>query len=176
MVSSKISCGSKCADVAIFAFVLVTTIVFFSFVFGSLASVLFGGLGALTHGKDFENSPCSSLEGDERFQVKIPYKPKSYLLNKQSGKLLEFLKLPELSVCVAECPYQEKTTKMLIENGYGSLFDFEGGFVCGKLPKHIGPYKLVGGRCYPTGTSEVHFSTGEAVFYNENVSCFVCCR
>ena len=107
--------------------------------------------------------------------MRFSYKPKSYHLNKLNSKLLDFSKLPKLSVCVSECPYRENATDLLVESGYRRLFDSEGGFVCGEVPDYIGLYQLEEGRCNPAGTLEDRFSAGEAAFYNENVSCLLLC-
>ena len=161
----------SCADVAFYAFLFVTAISFCLFVFVSVWSVCNGDLDVLTHGKDFEKSPCGFKQGKQHFEMRIPYKPKSYHLNKLNSKLLDFSKLPKLSVCVSECPYRENATDLLVESGYRRLFDSEGGFVCGEVPDYIGLYQLEEGRCNPAGTLEDRFSAGETAFHNENVVC-----
>ena len=145
----------------------------FTFLAIALLCVLYvknGGLDGLIYGRDFENNPCTLSEGKQYFNIKIPYKPKSYYYNKLGSKLLRFYKLPELSVCVPKCPDRENTTDLLVNNGYGRLFDWNGGFVCGKVPDYVGPYHLRGERCYSEEVAENIFSTDE-VFYQQTVCC-----
>ena len=149
------------------AVILITSIAISLFCL-DICIVKLGGLDSFIYGKDFKNKSCDLVEGKQHFEMKIPYKPKSYHLNRAGSNLLQFFKLPELSVCVSKCPYHTNTTDLLLDSGYGRLFDTNGDFICGKLPDYVGPYQLQGGRCNPKGTIEVYFSS-KGVFHQEKV-------
>jgi len=100
-----------------------------------------GNLDAFIYGKDFKNKPCGLMDGKQQFKLSLPFIPKAI-----------FSYAKNMSFCVSQCPkWVKNTTELLIEGGYGHLFEFHSNvtskFLCGTIPNSNGFYRLQGGRC-----------------------------
>ena len=126
-------------------FIILAVLNVTSILYYNISSVSEGKLKTFIYGKDFKNKPCGLMDGKQQFQINLPYKPSAHWTDAQY-----------MSFCVPRCPgYIGNTTRLLIEGGYGHLFEFHRNeiskFLCGTLPGSISSYSLQGGRCKKVG-------------------------
>ena len=122
-----------------------------------------GNLDAFIYGKDFKNKPCGLMNGKQQFKLSLPFIPKAIFSNAKN-----------ISFCVSQCPkWVKNTTELLIEGGYGHLFEFHNNvtskFLCGTIPNSNGFYQLQGGRC----KKEFEDSYVQRLTYSYKVGCLV---